>query len=86
MLCMGCIPGYNWLCNMLLEMIEVKNVIVYMDFIQDVTRLVMVFQGAGVEAAVFYEKSCLLLKKIILAKWKASEVPVMSLLELSGWG
>lgn len=70
--------GYTRLADMLVPMIEGKKAIVYMDFIQDVTRLVVALQGAGVEAAAFHGKKLSSSdKKVVLAKWKASEVQVI---------
>ena len=68
-------------------MIEGKKVIVYMDFIQDVTRLVVALQGVGIEAAAFYGKKLSSTdKKIIIGKWKASEVQVIVATRAFGMG
>ena len=58
-----------------------------MDFIQDVTRLVVALQGAGVEAAAFHGKKLFSTdKKIIIGKWKASEVQVIVTTRVFGMG
>lgn len=72
---------------MLVEMIEGKKVIVYMDFIQDVTRLVVALQGVGIEAAAFHGKKLSSTdKKIIIRKCKASEVQVIVATRAFGMG
>ena len=82
----GC-TGYNRLASMLVEMIEGEKVIIYMDFIQDVMRLVVALQGTGIEAAAFHGKSCLpLTRRLSLGNGKLLKSRSLLQPERLEWG